>query len=131
TRLMTVALIEKNDKKAQALLDDAQKKIGDTAAMRLAWVQYWLGKNSPETQPALTKLAEGIDRFSAEEQVRLLGTLGDGLFRVGAKKEAEQLWDRLARQSPHELRIREVLLDLAFDNRDEGRMQQLITEIKA
>src|SRR5439155_7926500 len=105
-RRVSLAQMENDDQRAQILLGEAQKQVGDTAGLRLVWTQYWARKSVVQAQPALIKLAEGVERYSTDEQARLLSTLGDNLFRVGAKKEAEQLWERLARQTPHDLRVR-------------------------
>jgi tetratricopeptide (TPR) repeat protein len=129
-----VALAQRrgDDAAAQQVLDDAERLLGDVADVRVARAHYWAGKPRAEAGPALDRLEQGADKFSAEDSARLLHALAEAQFQTGDIPHAVRLWEQLAAR-PHfadDLRLRLLLFDVALRQGDDAAMRRLLSEVK-
>jgi tetratricopeptide (TPR) repeat protein len=95
--LATVLARRGDAEPARALLDEARQRGGDNAAWRVASVNFWAGRPREEAAPALARLAEGMDGWSAADQGRVVGALAAARARSGDIKEVKDLCVRLTR----------------------------------
>jgi tetratricopeptide (TPR) repeat protein len=118
--------------KAQQLLDEAQKQLGDSVELRLARARLWTGRPREEAEPALRKLEAGWDAFPAEKQPALLNALAEMHHRLGNPADATRLWRKLAEHPRYaaDIRLRMILFDLALQQRDDKGMRQVLDEIR-
>src|SRR5262249_2383889 len=79
---------------ADTALTEAAKQLGDIVPLRQVKAQLWLTRSganaqaSTEAKKILGELAVGIEKFSPQEQGRLLSTLAEGHCRLGNLREA-------------------------------------------
>jgi tetratricopeptide (TPR) repeat protein len=117
-----------NPEAALALLGRAEKQLGERVELRLARAAY-LARRGDEGRPALARLAEGIERFAADDQAKLLRGLAEATARAGDAPAAERLWAQLAGRRPNDLGVRLVLFDAALQAGDDTGMQRVLKEV--
>jgi Tfp pilus assembly protein PilF len=133
TALAELALREKKKDQARTILDEARAQLGDKANLRLAEARFYLATKVPGALTKLSALAKDLDRFSEDDQARLLGGLADAQLRGGNDKEARALWESLANlpKQKNDLRLRLLLFDLAMKDNDEPGMNKALDGIRA
>jgi tetratricopeptide (TPR) repeat protein len=123
---------EGNPTKTLALIEDAEKKLGDRVELRLARARQWLRSGGDAAPPALAKLEQDTGKFNQADQSRLLTELGNLYILVGNIKEAKRLWTQLAKIQPKNLPVRTVLFELAFlSGATPEEVDPLLREIRA
>jgi tetratricopeptide (TPR) repeat protein len=136
TALAALAERENQVAKSFDLLETAKKECGDSAELRLAYMQYiaLAYPNDPKTAIGrLEPLAREWEKFSSEDQGRLLRGLAETYQRLGAVSEAAEYWRRLAQHPLYraDARVRLILLDHAMQADDRDAVNRLLDEIKA
>ena len=135
--LSLAALAERQEKWEQAdkYLQDAEKKLGDQVAIRLARGQYLLRRYGPEAGPQLKKLSENCEKMSDAEQVRLWNGLVLHLIQVNDLESAQKLCLQIAKKDPRNIRIRQVMFEMACKSQDATsilpELERLLGEIEA
>lgn len=115
---------------ALSVLDDAQKRLGDKAALRSARALI-LSQRGPAAAEALTQLEQGTDAFTPEEQVSLQRNLAMAYGRIGKIDDAERLWTAVAQRMPADRNVNLILFDLALQNGREADAEKLLARIEA
>jgi cellulose synthase operon protein C len=115
---------------ALALLDAAERQLGDRVELRLARARHWAGRNGDEARKALDRLLSGADKFTAEEQQALLRGVATAYARVGATDEAQRLWDRLAEQRQDDLSVRIAQFDLALAAGNDAAVEPILQAMR-
>lgn len=106
---------------AAAVLDEAQKRLGDGVELRLARARL---------APGAEGLDAGLEAFLPAEQIRLLRGLAEVHANRGEHAAAEQIWRQLAQRHPDDLMSRLALFDLALDRDDDEAMQEVLGEVR-
>ncbi len=129
--VVLAGLAERQGKFDEALttLDEAEKKLGDGAALRLARVRFVPARKEAGVR-ALARLARGLGRFTAPEQAQLLRGLAAAYAQLGEWGEARSCWLKLAALEPGDLGVRLVLFDVALRGDDEEAMRRRLGEIR-
>lgn len=114
------------------ILNEAEKQAGDQVELRLVWARWSADHADDKRGPPLSKLCDGVEKFQAPDQARLLRGLASAQYRRGDLKEARRLWTRLAQQPAcaHDLELRLVLFELALQAKDQRAMEQIQSEIQ-
>jgi tetratricopeptide (TPR) repeat protein len=126
--LVDLALHENKLDSAKALLDDVARELGDGVELRLARARYLLKRGDRVEAEALTRLADGLERFGQNERARILRGLAESCAQADKLQEAQRLWNRLAELRPEELQVRLALFDAAMRSDDEEAM---LTQLQA
>src|SRR5205085_2425793 len=100
TGMASLADRQGKGQEALAILNEAEKAVGDRVEIRLARARYWSRRQGAAAREAVARLAEGLDKFKAEDRSRLLRGLADASTQLGEKKEAERLWRLFAALQP-------------------------------
>jgi len=127
---------------AAAVLDRAQKEIGDSVDVRLARAGLLVTRAKPPTPDEFTALAAGADKFPKPDQFRLLFGIGQAVARVAdrgpegdpvraLRAEAIRLLRAAAEASPKDLFCRAVLLDQGLAAGRTEVVEQAIKEMAA
>ena len=116
--------------RAQALLQQTRKQLGDTEAVRLLAAGYWSNRPPSEARPMLAGLAQDLERFPAADRDQLLIGLANAHYRVGLRAEARQLWDELARRTPDDLNTWLQVFNLSVEAGDRAKSVKALAEIK-
>ena len=95
---------QKKVDEALALLDEAQRQLGDRVELRLQRARLLVTKMGPQVVPALLELAQNIKAFSKDDRRKLLYGLAE-LVRQKNSKEAHRLWSQLAEDDPDDIRL--------------------------
>jgi tetratricopeptide (TPR) repeat protein len=127
------ALAERQGKSDDVIriLNDAEKQNGDQVELRLFWARWRTDHPDFKNLPSWSKLSDGLEKFKAEDQVRLLRGLASAQYRLGDLAEARRLWTLLAQQPScaHDLELRLVLFQLALEAKDEPVTNRLQEEM--
>lgn len=127
----SLAQREQDDSQAALrVLADAEKKVGDLVQLRLARARYLSDRRESASVKDLQDLVANKEKFSSEDQVRLLNGLGETLYRSGQQEEARRLWTQAAEKRPNDLRIRVVLLDVALQTDNQPELQRVLNDIR-
>jgi tetratricopeptide (TPR) repeat protein len=131
TALASLAERRKQPELAWQLLRQAEEKAGDSVALRLARAGYWLERRTPDARAALDKLQDGMDRFTLEDQSRLLRGLAEALYQLGETKQAAAVWTQLSGLPRHknDLRLRLLCFHLALQSDDKAGVERILAEI--
>ena len=129
--LATLAMAAKQPEKAEELLTEAAKRVGDTVEFRVAQIQFW-GRHRPDRSDAFAALENGVERFTIKEQARVLEALAEAHFFANRMSESARLLRRLADMPPHaeDVRLRMQTLTLAILQDDEPEMRRVLAEVK-
>jgi len=114
---------------ALALLDEAERQVGDRVEFRLQRAQLLTAKMGPQVVPALLELAQNVNSFSKGDRRKLLDGLAVALVRQKNFEGASRLWSQLAEDDPSDIGLRLKLLDLAFQTRNKGEIEKNIAQI--
>ncbi|MBY0522441.1 MAG: tetratricopeptide repeat protein [Gemmataceae bacterium] len=112
------------------ILDEAERKLGDRAELRLARIRYWAARPGAEAAAALAKLGDDLGRFTAEDRRRVLLGWAEACAQIGNPREALRICGLLAAQRPNDLMLRMRMFDLATQVGDEAALQPLIEEVR-
>jgi tetratricopeptide (TPR) repeat protein len=113
-----------------AVLDDAEKKIGDRVEFRLGRARLLLTGPKPDVPAAVgLGVATRIGSFPADARHRLLFGLGDLLARAGQHPEAIDCLQRAAAEKPTDLTVRLRLFDLAVATNDTALQDAVLADI--
>ncbi len=124
TALAELSLRDKKPEEARKILDEARTKVGDRVPLRLAL------NRMPDNK---TDHSAARDRFTEEEQARLLGGLADAALRANKPAEARRLWGELAKLPRYsgDLRLQLLLFDAALKQNDEKGMKAALDAVAA
>jgi tetratricopeptide (TPR) repeat protein len=126
---------------ARAVLDQAKKQAGDSVLLRLAQARF-LAASLPRQQAedaareraraAIDSLAGGAERFSEEDQGRLLGGLAHAHLQAGDEASARRFWQQLAELPRYrtDLRLRLLLFDLSLKLNDDDGVDKALADIR-
>jgi tetratricopeptide (TPR) repeat protein len=123
-------LAEKEPKRAEQLLKDAEAKFGDQVAIRLVRARLVGTPLTAEGKTQLTALAEGINKFSVPDRRRLLNQLSERAREMGALDIAAAMLDRLAVEDADNLAVQFKRFDRAIQGDDEHSIRSLLAEIR-
>lgn len=115
---------------AGAILQQAEKDLGDLLVLRLARAGLLLREEGIEVPARLRALGLETARFTGEEKGILLRHLATTASRLGRTTEAEGFWRRLAEEQPKDLGSRLALFDLALERRDFAEARRLHQELR-
>ncbi|HEV3162523.1 MAG TPA: tetratricopeptide repeat protein [Isosphaeraceae bacterium] len=128
--LSGLASREAKPEAALAVLDDAQRRVGDILKLRLARADYWAQQGGALAPKALAQLDQGVEAFSAEDRSRLGHELARAYAQIGDDRQAVRLWTRLAQQQPDDLNVRLILFDHALRAGDESAAERFLEQIR-
>lgn len=124
-----------------AILDEAEKAIGDHVTLRLARARTFaaqLKSDSPATDRQATRdridaLAAGADRMPENDRGRLLAGLAHAHLQTDDLGAARQTWQRMVSLPRYraDLRLRLLLFDLALKMDDEPGMARALEDIRS
>jgi cellulose synthase operon protein C len=113
-----------------ALIDLAEKQLGDRVDLRLARARHWLRVGGEPAPTALAKLEQDTGKFNPAERAGFLTGLADLYLRTGNFKEPKRLLSQLADTEPKNLPVRQALFELAFLTGAEAELEPLVREIR-
>jgi tetratricopeptide (TPR) repeat protein len=113
-----------------AVLDVAERHLGDSVDLRLARLRYLPERPTPETTKTLAKAAAGLEGFAPKERGLLLQALGEASYRLGQLADAGRWWQQAADLRPYDLNLRSHLFDLALETDDEAVLPRRLQEIE-
>jgi tetratricopeptide (TPR) repeat protein len=132
-RIALANLAERRGKEEEALaaFDTAERDLGDSVELRLARAGYWARHDESKEHRQLSRLTEGLDHFSADDQDRVLRGVAQAFVQVGDNATAAKLWGAVAQRQPNDLGLRLVLFDLAQQAGDDAAMDRCLGEMQA
>lgn len=112
--LAQIAAREGGPDAALKALDEADAKLGPRADLRLARADAIVRRGGPSAGPSLKELADRIDEVPGADRDRLQDGLADAFARIGDLAGAGKLWSGLSDWHPDDLRLAQILFDLAM-----------------
>jgi cellulose synthase operon protein C len=119
---------------ALALLDEAERQLGDRVELRLARIRHWGARKDDEARRELSSLESRLrlnaKPQAADEQQVLLRALATAHANAGNIDEARRLWAKLAEQQKDALDVRIAQFDLAIMAGDEAGVAGVLEDMK-
>jgi tetratricopeptide (TPR) repeat protein len=116
--------------KVGRLLDLAEEKLGDIMQLRLERIRTIVRDGGDDATAKLKKLEQGIDKFTKPEQETLLLQLGAAYMQLSDYQDAKRCWELAVENDPKKGPTRQFLFELAFDNKDEETMHQVVKGLR-
>ncbi len=117
--------------KAQAVLDEAEKQLGDSVDLRLARADRLAGKPPAEARWELLRLEDKAGDFPAADRGRLeAGLAAAHLARTKDTKEAVRLLTLAAEHLPGDIAVRQQLFELAMADGDDAAAARQAEELQ-
>jgi tetratricopeptide (TPR) repeat protein len=136
TALAALCVRQGEVKTAAIVLDEAQQQAGDSAELRMARAWLWVNDRGAvkreDVSAALLELLRDREKFTPEDQLRLLEQVAGACNRLGDVKQALTLWDQLA-QHPrcrNDLRVQFGLVELALQNGNDVLANRGLEEVQ-
>jgi hypothetical protein len=127
--LVDLAIHDNHLDRARQTLEEAEKTLGDHAALRLARVRYLVLKGEKDATEQLRKIAEESKDFSPQEQVQLWRAMIPASLALSDFPEAERLGQLVMARSPGDLRVHLDLFELASQAGDVPLMDSELGKI--
>ncbi|HUT12761.1 MAG TPA: hypothetical protein VMY42_19855 [Thermoguttaceae bacterium] len=121
--MVALALRREAWDQAKAILEQAEKSLGDKVELRLSRAVYLTQRPQAPAADELRALAENTGALTRQEQVRLFSGLLEVAFRTGDVEQGRRLCRRIAALEPNNVRVRLTLLETALRVRDESTME--------
>lgn len=115
---------------AEKILDDTEKKFGDTPEQRIARAQHLLRRKGLEAGDGLRKLAENIEPYTDEQRLALWNGLLGGARRINDEQFVDSLCGKILEKQPDNVGIHFLLFDMALSSRDWPEMEKTLKEIE-
>lgn len=115
---------------ALAVLDRAQKELGDSVQLRQAKLRLWGRTATEASRREVTALGENLQAFSGAQRARLLRDLAETWVRLSDPALAETFLRRLIAEQPADLRARLSLLNLVLQSGRVDVARQIVTELR-
>jgi tetratricopeptide (TPR) repeat protein len=115
---------------AVQILDQAEKDLGPTLALRLARLDAWVSLGGPEAKAALAELARTRTQLPSADQPAFLEPLAQAAHRLGEASLARQSWRALLVLQPDHLGAMIGLFDLALEAGDPAEAAELVGQIR-
>jgi tetratricopeptide (TPR) repeat protein len=128
--LARLYLLQEQPQKGLAVLDEAQKRLGDTADLYLARIQFWSLQHTSEGRHNLDRLAQRWESYPFGDHPRILNALAETYHILGETNEPMRLWSRLAAMQPTNVRVRLLQLDLAVEIGDLASLQRVLNDMR-
>ncbi len=113
-----------------ALLDQAEKEVGDVFALRMERVREVVRQGGDDAQVRLRNLEQGIDKFSEPQQTQLMMQLGGAYFQLRAMDDVKRCWKYVVEHDAKNAQIRQVLFELMADTNDTAGMEAMLKELQ-
>ena len=113
------------------LLSLAEKEVGDVFPLRAERVRLIAREGGDKAGPALAQMEKDLDALSEPDRASMMMQLGAAYIQTKDYAGAKRCWKYVADKDPNNARIRQVLFELALDNRDEAGMQEMLKEMHA
>jgi cellulose synthase operon protein C len=128
--MVMVASIKKDWDKAEKILADYEKQMGDSIEYRLGRAEYFLRRYDANAGEHLKKLSENIDGFSEADRLKLWNGLLNGARRTGDKALIKQLTDLLAQKDVNNLEIQFMRVDQAANSQDQAAVEEVLKDVE-
>jgi tetratricopeptide (TPR) repeat protein len=144
--LIELAELREQPAEVVRLIGEAEAKTGDSVDVRLAKARAWAAdvrkreEPPPKGKPAgdagaapfPPALSVGLEKFTPDDQTRLLRGLMDAAYGAGRTAEALRLWQRLSAlpQHEHDPRIQLVTVELAIQAEDDAAVARALDEVR-
>jgi tetratricopeptide (TPR) repeat protein len=115
---------------ADRVLSAARLRLGDSFELRLAQAELAAQQGPRAAAAALHRLEEGVEKFSAEEQQRLLCRVAEAWFALGEKAEGEHICRLLADRRGLDLAARVRLLEVALHGGGDALVGRLTADVR-
>jgi cellulose synthase operon protein C len=128
--LVALAVRGKDWEKADSLLAEAEKALGDVVELRLLRGQYAVLRGGVGVANRLQELAENTAQFSDRDRVQLWSGLLDDARLIDDKKLAGLLAQKIMEKEPNNAEIRKIRFEQAIATEDLDAAKQALKAIE-
>jgi len=115
---------------ARKLLDQAQKALGDSVALRLERSRLLMVQGGADLPKALGAMADNTASFSPADHRHLLEELAQEATFLNDRTLVTDLWSQVAKLAPNDLEPQLRLFDLALQGKNKADIEYRLNEIK-
>ncbi len=128
--LVAIAVGDKDWDKADALLMQADKALGDNVQLRLLRARYTVLRGGVDVTGRVRTLAENAEQFPEEQRLQLWCDLLNIALEIGDRKQANLLTQKIAEKRPNNVQIRYFRFEQAVVAEDLAAAEQALKEIE-
>ncbi len=132
--LMLSKLMASEDKyrdRLPQLLTLAEKELGPSAPLVIERIKVVSREGGEKTSEQLQNIEAGIKQFEPAQQQAILGQLGSAYLVAGDYENGKRCLKAVMSAEPSNARIRQLLLELALERRDEATVEEIIDNLKS
>lgn len=130
TVLASLAERQEDWLRAEQILSEAEKRLGNRIELRIARARYLARHHGKETVEQLHALAENTEKFSDTEHVRLWKGLLGAALQVNDVEQIKKLCRKVSEAEPNNVQIQFLLFELALRAEDEQAMDETLKSIQ-
>ena len=112
------------------ILNEAQRKLGDSVELRLARARLLMRYPSEDLRDRLLDLTKNTDAFDQPQRRQLLRGVGQAILGTGDLDAAKEIWARIAKDQPYDVGARLMLFDLAVLSNDLPAIEKAVAELE-
>jgi len=128
--IASLAYRNENWEEAEKILDETEKKFGDTPEQRLARAQHILRRSGSDAADGLRELAENADSFNEEQRLELWGGLLGAAMQINNDQLIGLFAEKILEKQPDNVGIYYMLFDRALGKNDRPEMEKYLKEIE-
>ncbi len=121
---------EKYQDRVPQLLNLAEKEVGKSAALTSERIRLITRTGGENVIPELQKIEAAIQEYEPLEQQAILGQLGTAYLTAGDYDNGKRCIKQVMVAEPSNVRVRQVLLDLALDRGDDAMVNEITEELR-
>jgi tetratricopeptide (TPR) repeat protein len=116
--------------RAEEILGEAQRRLGDKVELRVAHGRYLVRREAEKSAPALWKLAKDYRNLSENQRVQLWQGLVGCALQINDAELAKWLCRRIFEVDSHDVKSQVLLFELALREKDEAGMDRALGELE-
>ncbi len=107
----------------------AENALGDVAPLQAERIKIVAREGGDDASQKLQKLEDGNKTYEPKEQQALVALLGTAYLQVGDYENAKRCLKEVMAQEGSNLRVRQLLFDLAMERKDDATVEGIIKEL--
>lgn len=122
---------EKYRDRLPQLLNLAEKELGPSAPLVIERIKLIMREPGENTSKQLQELEAGIKQFEPAQQLAITAQLGTAYLMVNDYDNGKRCLKTVMQGEPSNVRIRQVLLELALERKDEVTVNEIMDELQS
>jgi tetratricopeptide (TPR) repeat protein len=130
TTLVKLLLRSNRPERVGALLDMAAKEVGDAFPLRLERIRVITRQGGETAIAELEKMEQDLEKLPQPQRISLMLQLGAAHLQLRNYDGSKRCWTYVMEHDDKNAQIRQVLLELMSDTKDEAGMKAVLANVR-